>query len=123
MVVSQPNDRQSIGLTTRHIFDVVFHFNAIEYKEKINEWILGLEKQAGRELKEVEVYIKNEYSTFKWILDGMIGKAGFRIIKCRSDDGFLTEYHCKKIKGIGTKNQFDSCGLFRQKRRLPDELN
>jgi ubiquinone/menaquinone biosynthesis C-methylase UbiE len=84
-----------------YIFDIVFHFNAIEYKDKINEWILGFEKQAGKEFKkEVETHIRDEFSTFKWILDGMIEKAGFKIENCRSNDGFVTEYHCIKIKEI-----------------------
>ncbi len=84
-----------------YIFDIVFDFNATEYIEKINDWILGFEKQAGPEFKkEVETHIREEYSTFKWVLDGMIEKAGFKIEKSRSKDGFVTEYHCIKIQDI-----------------------
>lgn len=86
---------------TLYIFDVVFHFHPTEYKNKINEWISGFEKHTGNEFKnEVETHIRDEHSTFKWILDGMIGKAGFKIENCRSNDGFITEYHCVKIKEI-----------------------
>ncbi len=84
-----------------YIFDVVFHFVPIEYKDKINKWISGFENKTGIELKrEIETHIREEYSTFKWILDGMIEKAGFRIEKCRSNDGFVTEYHCVKTNEI-----------------------
>ena len=84
-----------------YIFDVVFHFNVNEYEAQINQWLNGFEKQAGKKFREeVETHIRDEYSTFKWILDGMIEKAGFRIEKCRTNDGFLTEYHCVKVSEV-----------------------
>lgn len=87
-----------------YIFDIVFHFEAIEYEMKIGSWINEFEKRAGKEFrKEVETHIRDEYSTFKWILDQMIEKAGFRIEKCRTPDGFITEYKCIKVKEINLK--------------------
>jgi len=87
-----------------YIFDVVFNFEASDYKIKIDEWISVFEKKAGKEFKmEVETHIRDEYSTFKWILDGMIEKAGFKIENCRSNDGFMTEYHCIKVEEIKLK--------------------
>ncbi len=84
-----------------YIHDVVFHFGAADYEEKIDNWISIFEKNAGAKFKEeVETHIRDEYSTFKWILDGMIERAGFRIENCRSDDEFITEYHCVKVKNI-----------------------
>lgn len=87
-----------------YIFDIVFNFNAIEYEERINEWILGFEKRADYKFKEeIEIHIRDEYSTFKWILEGMIEKAGFKIKNYRSDDGFMAEYHCIKVDETGLK--------------------
>ena len=84
-----------------YIFDVVFHFNAAEYKTKINDWISDFELKAGNKFKEdVETHIRDEYSTFNWILEGLIERAGFKIEKSRTNDGFLTEYHCIKVDDI-----------------------
>ncbi len=84
-----------------YIFDVVFNFDAMEYETKINDWISGLELKAGEKFKEdIETHIKNEYSTFNWILEGMIQKAGFNIEKSRTGDGFITEYHCIKVDEV-----------------------
>jgi putative AdoMet-dependent methyltransferase len=84
-----------------YLFDIVFHFVPTQFLEKIDGWVSGFEKSAGRQFKEeVEVHIRDEFSTFKWILDGMIEKAGFQIEKCRSNDGFVTEYHCIKAKDL-----------------------
>lgn len=88
-----------------YIHDVVFHFDPQEYVGKINSWISGLEKAAGEEFRpEVETHIRDEYSTFSWIMDGMLEKAGFAIEKCKSDDGFVTEYACRKYKELKTND-------------------
>lgn len=84
-----------------YIHDVVFHFEPTNYIGKISNWISGLEKVAGAEFKaEVETHIRDEFSTFNWILEGMLTKAGFIIEKCRTSDEFITEYVCKKVKEI-----------------------
>jgi ubiquinone/menaquinone biosynthesis C-methylase UbiE len=82
-----------------YIHDVVFQFDPREYDAKIDSWIAGFEKVAGEEFRsEVETHIRDEYSTFGWIMNGMLDKAGFSVEKCRSDDGFLTEYACRKVR-------------------------
>lgn len=81
-----------------YIFDVVFNFDAPEYKSRIDEWISVFEQKAGAKFREdVETHIRDEHSTFGWILEGMIKRAGFSIEKSRTPDGFVTEYCC--IKG------------------------
>jgi putative AdoMet-dependent methyltransferase len=84
-----------------YIFDVVFNFDPIEYKNKIENWVSDFELKAGIEFrKEVETHIRDEFSTFGWILEGMLKKAGFLIEKKRTADGFTTEYCCKKITEV-----------------------
>lgn len=84
-----------------YLFDVVFHFDVPEYEEKIEEWISGFEMKAGSAFrKEVETHIRDEFSTFGWILEGMIARAGFRIEKSRTIDGFVTEYLCRKAEAM-----------------------
>lgn len=84
-----------------YIFDIVFSFAVQEYSDKINKWISAFELRAGKQFKEeVETHIRDEHSTFKWILDGMIEKAGFKIEKFRSADEFISEYHCVKINDV-----------------------
>lgn len=84
-----------------YIHDVVFHFDPHEYDGRINSWVSGFEKTAGKEFRlEVETHIRDEYSTFGWIMKGMIEKAGFAVEKYRSDDGFVTEYACRKVNEV-----------------------
>ncbi len=84
-----------------YLHDVVFHFEPAEYAGKINGYLAHFEKLAGAGFtKEVETHIKDEYSTFGWVLEGMISKAGFSIEKSRTSDGFMTEYSCRKVKEL-----------------------
>lgn len=81
-----------------YIHDVVFQFDPQDYAGKINSWISGFEKLAGKKFSsEVETHIRDEYSTFGWIMDGMLKKAGFAVEKCRANDDFMTEYACRKV--------------------------
>ena len=84
-----------------YIHDVVFQFDPQECVSKINSWISGFEKIAGDEFRsEVETHIRDEYSTFGWVLEGMIEKAGFTVEKCRSGDNLITEYACRKVSEL-----------------------
>ncbi|HPQ43943.1 MAG TPA: class I SAM-dependent methyltransferase [Syntrophales bacterium] len=82
-----------------YIHDVVFHFDPRDYVGTINAWIAGFEKVAGEEFRqEVETHIRDEYSTFHWIVEGMLERAGFSIEKAKSPNDFLTEYACRKVR-------------------------
>lgn len=84
-----------------YIFDVVFNFSPRDYEREIDSWVSGFELKAGKNFRhEVETHIRDEYSTFSWILEGMIERSGFKTEKSRTADGFLTEYHCIKVEDI-----------------------
>ncbi len=84
-----------------YIHDVVFQFPPELYREKINSWIAGLHVAAGDAIRaEAETHIRDEYSTFDWILRGMLANAGFAVEKKRCGDDFITEYACRKIREI-----------------------
>lgn len=89
-----------------YICDVVFNLESNNYSVKIDNWVSGFEKMAGKELRsEAETHIRDEFSTFDWILEEMFTRAGFLIEKNRSSDGFVTEYFCRKAKEIEYKDE------------------
>ena len=92
-----------------YLHDVIFHFQPTEYIEKINNFISVFEKSTGEKYKEeIETHIRDEYSTFSWIMEGMMERAGFEIEKSRTSDGFVTEYFCKKVKEITIPNKAEA---------------
>ena len=80
-----------------YLFDVVFSFSIQEYQSKINQWIFEIDQKAGSEMaREAEIHIKDEYSTFNWVMEGILNRAGFQIDKKNNVNGFGTEYICSK---------------------------
>lgn len=80
-----------------YLFDIVFHFPPLEYEEKINAWISHFKKLAGNKFAaEVETHIRDEYSTWGWVMKAMLEKAGFAIDRIDSPDDLQTEYICRK---------------------------
>ena len=82
-----------------YIHDVVFNFEPQAYADTIEGWIDIFGKIAGADFKlEAETHIRDEYSTFGWVLRGMLEKAGFVIEKSGEGELFVTEYLCRKVE-------------------------
>jgi hypothetical protein len=46
--------------------------------------------------KDYILHIKEEFSTFDWVIEGLIEKAGFRIEEAFHENGFIATYPCIK---------------------------
>jgi putative AdoMet-dependent methyltransferase len=61
-------------------FDVVFSFDAREHQNIFNQWISSTKEKMGEEFaNELVTHIRDEYSTWDWILEGMLEKCGFLV--------------------------------------------
>jgi len=79
-----------------YLADVVFKLDH-DYESNIDLLIEDMARQHGNEFAhEVKVHIKEEYSTFDWIIQGLIERAGFEIKELNDEDVLLTEYLCTK---------------------------
>lgn len=84
-----------------YISDIVFQFEAKDYESSINSWIENLSKKVDIEfIKDIESHISDEFSTYNWIFERLLEKAGFEIYFFKSADGFVSEYFCKKVRDI-----------------------
>jgi putative AdoMet-dependent methyltransferase len=80
-----------------HLFDVVFPSNLDDYAEQFDKWIGATARKVGTEFAaEAETHIRDEYSTFDWIMEGMIDRAGFSIDKAEYGKGFGASYLCTR---------------------------
>lgn len=83
-----------------YLNDVMFSFPVERYTESINNYISTMKRDAGREIAdEICLHIKDEYSTFDWILEEMLRRSGFSIDKVEHKDEFIASYICTKGKG------------------------
>jgi ubiquinone/menaquinone biosynthesis C-methylase UbiE len=78
-----------------YIHDVVMaKANAIE---NIETWIDKLATAGGKLLREdTERHFKEEYSTYDWVMDGLLARSGFLIKSKQIDGGVLGTYICTK---------------------------
>lgn len=62
------------------LFDIVFSFPVESYQSEFDSWINGMRERAGQVVAEESIiHIRDEYSTFDWIIDGMMERTGFKI--------------------------------------------
>jgi ubiquinone/menaquinone biosynthesis C-methylase UbiE len=77
--------------------DVVLPSHAPDLEEIVSNWIAQITDLAGPELgREAEIHIKQEYSTYDWIMEGMLRQAGFSVEIADYSQGLMTKYICRK---------------------------
>lgn len=76
--------------------DVVFSEN--EYEANIAGWIREMTAKVGKDMAaDLESHLCTEYSTFVWIMEGLLTRAGFSIDNAEHTNGVLAKYLCTKI--------------------------
>lgn len=76
-----------------YLFDVIFHFPIAEWKDKMEQIADEMSRSAGN---EAFVHLKQEFSTFDWIIEGMLKRTGFVIDHIYDDISFCRAYLCRK---------------------------
>ncbi len=79
-----------------YLRDVVFPSSIDDYDSFFKMITDGIRSQAGDEVAQQTMqHIKKEFSTFDWILEGMIARSGLSIVE-KDGNGFLSVYVCEK---------------------------
>lgn len=80
-----------------YLRDVVFSFDSDSYQSFFDRWIEGIRTAAGEEMaQDTEISIRDEYYTLDWVMEGLLARAGFAIIKVEYTEGFMAVYRCEK---------------------------
>jgi len=81
---------------TLYLGDVIFSFPVKEYDTKIDTWIESMREKVGIKFaQEAQLHLKEEYSTFDWVIEEMLHRSGFKL-DIRHKDDFVAVYYCKK---------------------------
>jgi putative AdoMet-dependent methyltransferase len=64
-----------------YVWDLVFSFPPAEYAEQVQRMIdeLGMPEGEGFTRADFEAHVREEFSTYAWILEGLIERAGFTV--------------------------------------------
>lgn len=80
-----------------YIHDVIYSFPINNYEKALNDWIEKQRKNSGNEVaKEIEIHIKNEFSTFNDIMEKLFKKVDFKIEKTINKNRFFSTYVLRK---------------------------
>ena len=81
--------------------DVVYSFEPAESAERIEAWCATLPERAGPDgwkRADVEEHVREEHSTFTWLLEPMLERAGFLIEQAEySPDGIFAAYVARAV--------------------------
>lgn len=76
--------------------DVVFSENG--YEANIAKWIQEMTAKVGEDMAvDLKSHLCTEFSTFTWIMEGLLKRAGFGIDNAEYTGGVLAKYFCTKI--------------------------
>lgn len=83
-----------------YLFDVVFTFPVREYASALTGWVKEMRQKASPEMAaETATHIRDEFSTYDWVLDEMLHRAGFEIRHKSSSFPYTINYLCRRIDG------------------------
>jgi hypothetical protein len=81
-----------------YLFDVVFPAEMVGYETRFAGWVGSLAEVVGADFAaEAEAHIRDEYSTYDWVMEGLLKRAGFRIDNAEYADGYGATYLCTKV--------------------------
>jgi putative AdoMet-dependent methyltransferase len=80
-----------------YLFDVVFSFSVDDYKSRIDRWVKFTAEKVGPTFaEEAKTHVREEYSTFGWIMEGLLKRAGFAIETADYKNDFMVAYLCTR---------------------------
>jgi hypothetical protein len=78
--------------------DVAYSFPLSDYARGVEAWITDVARDdgSGWTRAEFETHVRAEHSTFGWILESPLERAGLQLLEARYEGGAYAEYLCRK---------------------------
>jgi ubiquinone/menaquinone biosynthesis C-methylase UbiE len=92
------------------LVDVVYDFGPEEAFDRLESWCASAGDEIGDDWSraELEEHVRDEHSTYTWLLEPMIARAGFAIEEAtHSDDGIFASYILRASSGTREASCFD----------------
>ncbi len=82
--------------------DIVYSFDVADAEVRLEQWCATLPATSASKgdwiRADIEEHVRDEHSTFTWLLEPMIERAGFRLEKCTySPDAIFAEYVARAV--------------------------
>ncbi|MFG2658679.1 class I SAM-dependent methyltransferase [Streptomyces sp. NPDC048425] len=83
---------------TFYLWDVIFSFAPTSSEEHLQQWIdtAGRPEGEGFTRSDFEAHVRDEFSTYGWIVEGMLQRAGFDVVSCTFPRPTHAEFRCRR---------------------------
>ena len=78
------------------IRDVVYSCRSAELPQTAETWITWMLANTGYDRATVACHVRDEHSTYGWIMEGLIKQAGFDLISAEYSSGVYADYLARK---------------------------
>jgi ubiquinone/menaquinone biosynthesis C-methylase UbiE len=82
------------------LWDLVYHFDPAEAEQRIEAWIaeaMSADPERGWTRPELAEHVRDEHSTFTWLLEPMMERAGLDVVAADyTASGMFARYLCRK---------------------------
>ncbi len=81
-----------------YLEDVIFSFDSNDYEHAIDGWVNETTQSSNSSFttQEFATHVKEEYSTYFWIIEGMLIRAGFEIEHKKINGREYATFECRK---------------------------
>jgi putative AdoMet-dependent methyltransferase len=79
-----------------YLQDVIYSFEVDDYATEIERWIEASSTGGSFSRPEFEKHVRDEFSTFGWLMESMLSHAGLKIVSRNYASKVLAEYLCEK---------------------------
>jgi SAM-dependent methyltransferase len=76
--------------------DVIYSCQPTDLKETVDAWLKWMQEERGYSRNENVTHVRDEHSTFTWVMEGLLERAGFQILEARFARGVYATYICKR---------------------------
>jgi putative AdoMet-dependent methyltransferase len=79
--------------------DVVFSFGPEDVGRGVEDWIARVAQPEGQGFTRADfaTHVREEHSSFRWILEGLIERAGFRLLAVDCADEAYADFRCLRL--------------------------
>ncbi|MEV0384688.1 class I SAM-dependent methyltransferase [Nonomuraea sp. NPDC050643] len=81
---------------TFYLWDVVFSFDPADTDARLQHWIDASGTDGGFTRSDYETHVREEFSTYAWVLEGMLERAGLTIVSRAFPRPTHAEYVCAR---------------------------
>jgi putative AdoMet-dependent methyltransferase len=72
--------------------DVVYSCHPSEIKQTVDAWLRWMQEERGYSRDENVTHVREEHSTFAWVMEGLLERAGYRMLDVKYAMGVYATY-------------------------------